>query len=77
MREEKAFAIVALGYLLGCVEIKGVSLGTAGVFLVAILVGWLCTLDFSEVPLLGAFHVNLGADPNNEALLYAKSKSNP
>ena len=49
---------MALGYLLGGVEIKGVSLGTAGVFLVAILFGWLCTLPFENVPLLGAFHVN-------------------
>ena len=52
------FIIMALGYLLGGVEIKGVSLGTAGVFLVAILFGWLCTLPFENVPLLGAFHVN-------------------
>lgn len=52
------FVIMALGYLLGGIEIKGVSLGTAGVFLVAILFGWLCTLDFGDVPLLGAFHVN-------------------
>ncbi len=51
------FVIVALGYLLGGIEIKGVSLGTAGVFLVAILVGWLCTLDFGDVPLLGNFHI--------------------
>ena len=52
------FAILAIGYLIGGIEIKGVSLGTAGVFLVAILVGWLCTLDFTSVPLLNAFHVN-------------------
>lgn len=52
------FVIVALGYLLGSIEIKGVSLGTAGVFLVAILVGWLCTLDFGNIPLLGAFHIS-------------------
>ena len=52
------FIIMALGYLLGGVEIKGVSLGTAGVFLVAILFGWLCTLPFENVSLLGAFHVN-------------------
>ncbi|MBR5278489.1 MAG: permease [Clostridia bacterium] len=51
------FIIVALGYLLGGIEIKGVSLGTAGVFLVAILVGWLCTLDFGDIPLLGKFHI--------------------
>ncbi|MBE5731929.1 MAG: hypothetical protein E7353_02735 [Clostridiales bacterium] len=52
------FVIMALGYLIGGIEIKGVSLGTAGVFLVAILFGWLCTLDFGSVPLLNAFHVN-------------------
>lgn len=51
------FVIVALGYLLGSVTIKGVNLGTAGVFLVAILFGFLCTLDFGNVPVLGAFHV--------------------
>ncbi len=51
------FAILALGYLLGGINIKGVSLGTAGVFLVAILFGWLCTLDFGDVPLLGSFHM--------------------
>ncbi|MBR2327068.1 MAG: permease [Clostridia bacterium] len=56
------FVIVALGYLLGGIEVKGVSLGTAGVFLIAILVGWLCTLPFGDIPLLGAFHVASEAD---------------
>ena len=51
------FLILALGYLLGGINIKGVSLGTAGVFLVAILLGWVCTLDFQNVPLLGSFHM--------------------
>ncbi len=51
------FVILALGYLLGGINIKGVSLGTAGVFLVAILFGWLCTLDFADVPLLGNFYM--------------------
>lgn len=51
------FIILALGYLLGAITIKGVNLGTAGVFLVAILFGFLCTLEFGEVPVLGAFHV--------------------
>ncbi len=51
------FLILGLGYLLGGINIKGVSLGTAGVFLVAILFGWLCTLNFGDVPLLGAFHM--------------------
>ena len=34
-------AIAAVGYLLGKVTIKGVSLGTAGVFLIALLFGCL------------------------------------
>ena len=38
------FVVSALGYLLGSISVKGVSLGTAGVFLVAILFGYLCTL---------------------------------
>ncbi|MBQ8427600.1 MAG: hypothetical protein IJX16_07585, partial [Clostridia bacterium] len=38
------FLITTLGYMLGRITIKGVSLGTAGVFLVAILFGFLCTL---------------------------------
>ncbi len=54
------FVIVALGYLLGSVTIKGVNLGTAGVFLVAILFGFLCTLDFGDVAILKAFHVKAG-----------------
>jgi uncharacterized transporter YbjL len=54
------FIIVALGYLLGGITIKGVNLGTAGVFLVAILFGFLCTLNFGNVPLLGKFHVQAG-----------------
>ena len=33
------FVIVALGFLIGGIKIKGISLGTAGVLLVAILVG--------------------------------------
>ena len=34
------FVIVALGFLLGGIKIKGISLGTAGVLLVAILAGY-------------------------------------
>ncbi len=52
------FLILGLGYLLGAINIKGVSLGTAGVFLVAILFGWLCTLTFlKDVPLLKVFYM--------------------
>ncbi|MBR2321166.1 MAG: permease [Clostridia bacterium] len=49
--------MLAVGYLLGGINIKGVSLGTAGVFLIAILLGWLCTLDFTNVPVLKYFHM--------------------
>ncbi len=42
-------AIIALGYLLGRVTIKGVSLGTAGVFVVALLFGALFYGDLSGV----------------------------
>ena len=52
-----AFLIIALGYLLGGIDIKGVTLGTAGVFLVAILFGFLCTLVPEDVPLLNAFAI--------------------
>ncbi len=51
------FVVVALGYLLGRITIKGVNLGTAGVFLVAILFGYLCTLIPEKLPVLGAFHL--------------------
>ncbi len=53
------FLVTALGYLLGSISVKGVSLGTAGVFLVAILFGYLCTLDgLREIPVLNAFFIN-------------------
>ncbi len=54
------FVVTALGYLLGRITIKGVNLGTAGVFLVAILFGYLCTLIPSELPILGALRLEPG-----------------
>ena len=52
------FVITALGYLLGKINIKGVSLGTAGVFLVAIAFGVLCTYIPDDLPILGALHLD-------------------
>ncbi len=50
------FIICFLGYALGRIEIKGVSLGSAGVFLVAILFGFLCTLpELQGIPILKEF----------------------
>ncbi|MGN1042171.1 MAG: permease [Christensenellales bacterium] len=51
------FIVSTLGYLLGRITVKGVSLGTAGVFLVAILFGYLCTLIPGDMPILGAFSI--------------------
>ena len=33
------FAIAAFGYILGRITIKGISLGTAGVFVIALIYG--------------------------------------
>ena len=54
------FIVVALGYMLGRITIKGVNLGTAGVFLVAILFGYLCTLIPSNIPVLNALRLEAG-----------------
>ena len=54
------FIVTALGYLLGSVTIKGVNLGTAGVFLVAILFGYLCTLIPADMPILGSLRLEAG-----------------
>ncbi len=52
------FLIAALGYLLGSISIKGVSLGTAGVFLVAIAFGCLCTIEgLGNIPILNLFYI--------------------
>ncbi len=63
------FVVTTLGYLLGRITIKGVNLGTAGVFLVAILFGYLCTLIPSDIPILGA--LRLEAEKGNT--VYYKS----
>ena len=52
-----AFIVMGLGYLLGGINIKGISLGTAGVFLIAILVGFLCTLIPENAGLFSGFHL--------------------
>ena len=53
-----AFLIAAVGYALGRITIKGVSLGTAGVFLMALLFGYLFTLPgLAELPILENFFI--------------------
>ena len=57
------FIVVTLGYLLGRITIKGVSLGTAGVFIVAILFGVACYYIPEDLEVLGVF--NLKVDSKN------------
>lgn len=53
-----AFLIVFLGYALGRISIKGISLGTAGVFLMALLFGYLFTLPgLANIPVLSKFFI--------------------
>ena len=53
-----AFFIIFLGYCLGRISVKGVSLGTAGVFLTALLFGYLFTLPgLKEIPVLSKFFI--------------------
>lgn len=62
-----AFVICAVGYLIGKISIKGVQLGTAGVFLAALVFGYLFTLPVLEgLPVLNRFFV---ADPSASSLV--------
>ncbi len=54
-----AFLIAFLGYALGYIKVKGLCLGTAGVFLVALLFGYLSTLPVLEnIPILSKFYID-------------------
>ena len=67
------FLVTVLGYMLGRITIKGVSLGDAGVFLVAILFGFLFTKINPNTPILGAFAVQSGDMMN---FMYSKVVQN-
>ena len=57
-----AFFICFAGYALGSIKVKGICLGTAGVFLVALLCGYLFTLNgINSIPILSKFFIN-GSD---------------
>lgn len=59
-----AFLICAIGYAIGAIKVKGLSLGTAGVFLFALLFGYLCTLPgLQNIPVIGKFYMPDAADP--------------
>lgn len=62
-----AFLIAVVGYALGRITIKGVSLGAAGVFLMALLFGYLFTLSgLADIPVLKNFFVEDSAAMNIE-----------
>ena len=57
------FLICFVGYFLGSIKVKGLSLGTAGVFLFALLFGYLCTLPgLQEIPVLNKLFMANAAD---------------
>lgn len=58
-----AFLVCFIGYAIGSVKVKGLSLGTAGVFLFALLFGYLCTLPaIQNIPVIGKFYMEGGSD---------------
>lgn len=53
-----AFFICLVGYAIGSIKIKGIELGTAGVFLMALLCGYLFTLPgLKEIPIIGSLYI--------------------
>lgn len=53
-----AFFITFIGYALGRITIKGLSLGTSGVFLMALLFGYLFTIPgLQKIPVLSNFFI--------------------
>ena len=52
------FVICFIGYAIGSIKVKGLCLGTAGVFLFALLFGYLCTLEgLKDIPVLGKLYM--------------------
>ena len=73
------FIVTALGYLLGRITIKGVSLGTAGVFIVAIGFGIVCFFIPENIPVLGSFsfpYFFKSAKPYSKLVLLSSCNSN-
>ena len=67
------FFICFVGYAIGAIKVKGVSLGTAGVFLFALLFGYLCTLPGLEgIPVLGKFFLGNSANEKTAAEIASK-----
>ncbi len=59
------FLICFIGYAIGAIKVKGLCLGAAGVFLFALLFGYLCTMPgLQNIPVLQNFY--LGESQNAE-----------
>ena len=59
------FLICFIGYAIGSIKVKGLELGTAGVFLFALLFGYLCTLPvLQDLPILNKFYMADAAAKN-------------
>lgn len=57
------FVICFVGYAIGAIKVKGLNLGTAGVFLFALLFGYLCTLPgLQNIPVLQKFYMADASD---------------
>ena len=57
------FLICFIGYAIGAVKVKGLNLGTAGVFLFALLFGYLCTLPgLKNIPVADKFYMADASD---------------
>lgn len=57
------FLVCFIGYGLGRIKVKGLCLGTAGVFLFALLFGYLCTMPWLQnIPILNKFFMANAAD---------------
>ena len=68
------FLVCFIGYALGAIQVKGLNLGTAGVFLFALLFGYLCTLPgLAEIPVLNKFFM---ADAKDAKITSFKFLSN-
>ena len=68
------FLICFIGYAIGSIKVKGLELGTAGVFLFALLFGYLCTLPvLKDIPVLDKFFM---ADATNAKISSFKFISN-
>lgn len=52
------FVLLAVGLLIGRITIKGISFGSAGVFLFALALGAIFTIVDENAPWIGIFHLN-------------------